>query len=170
VGCGGCLSILIALLSSARWNMVSPLKTAHMVNSPIRSRWSGWGLVPGPVDFVEPFDSTEMHDPIAEYEMGSVAEVALSLPGVELTHAATPSWWDWRAHWMGEGGSYITLEMTLFDVDPPCFGGFGVDADCTPSELLDLWLALKREFPQLWLHSPECRLYKPGSFSTEFAV
>jgi hypothetical protein len=99
-----------------------------------------------------------------------VAEVALSIPGVRLTHSALPSWWDWRARWTGDGGSYIDLAMTLFDddVDPPSFGGFNVTADCAPSEMFALWLALRREFAQVWLHSPDCRLYKPGSFSTEF--
>jgi hypothetical protein len=99
-----------------------------------------------------------------------IAEVTLSIPGVQFTHSALPSWWDWRARWTGDGGSYIDLAMTLFDddVDPPSFGGFNVAADCAPSELLDLWLALRREFPQVWLHSPDCRLYKPGSFATEF--
>jgi hypothetical protein len=61
-------------------------------------------------------------------------EVALSIPGVRLTHSALPSWWDWRARWTGDGGSYIDLAMTLFDddVDPPSFGGFNVTADCRP--------------------------------------
>jgi hypothetical protein len=91
-------------------------------------------------------------------------------PGWRLKHSALPSWWDWRARRTGDGGSYIDLAMTLFDddVDPPSFGGFNVTADCAPSEMFALWLALRREFAQVWLHSPDCRLHKPGSFSTEF--
>src|SRR5262245_9050123 len=141
-----------------------------MVDSLNRQRWSGWGLVPGPVDFVEPCYSTDVQDPIAEYRAGLIAEVALSIPGVQLTHSAFPSWWDWKARWTGSGGSYIDLEMTLFDddVDAPDFGGFHVTADCTTSELLDLWVKLRKDFPCLWLHSPDCRLYKPGSFAAEF--
>jgi hypothetical protein len=149
-----------------------PLGMSLMAHNLNRRRWSGWGLVPGPVDFDEPSFSYDMQDPIAEYRASMVAEVALSIPGVERTHVEMPSWWDWRARWTGGGGSYIDLEMTLFDdeVDPPSFGGFLVDADCTPSQLLALWLALRREFPQVWLHSPACRFYKPGSFRTELAA
>jgi hypothetical protein len=69
-----------------------------------------------------------------------------------LTHPATPEWWDWSSRWAGDGGSHITLAMTLFDADPPFFGGFGVDADCVPSQLFDLWMALRRDLPRLWLH------------------
>src|SRR5262245_28653542 len=109
--------------------------------------------------------------PHRQYRASMVADVALSIPGMERTHVEMPSWWDWRARWTGDGGSYIDLDMTLFDdeVDPPSFGGFLVTADCAPSELLDLWLALRREFPQVWLHSPACRVYKPGSFRTELS-
>src|SRR5262245_62044131 len=137
-----------------------------------RRSWSDWGLVPGPVDFDEPAYSTDMQDPIAEYRASMVAEVALSIKGVKRTHVEVPSWWDWRGRWTSSAGSYIDLMMTLFDdeVDPPSFGGFLLTADCEPSELLALWLALRREFPQIWLHSPNCRFYKPGSFAAEFVV
>jgi hypothetical protein len=47
--------------------------------------------------------------------------------------------------------------------------GVNVDANCTPSELLDLWVVLRRDLSALWLHSPDCRFFKPGSFHTEFA-
>lgn len=102
-----------------------PLGMSLMAHNLNRRRWSGWGLVPGPVDFDEPSFSYDMQDPIAEYRASMVAEVALSIPGVERTHVEMPSWWDWRARWTGGGGSYIDLEMTLFDdgVDPPSFVG-----------------------------------------------
>jgi hypothetical protein len=96
-----------------------------MTSGPLRSRWDHWGLVPGPINFVEPFYSTEMQDPVAEYDVDFIAELTLAIPGVQFTHVATPSWWDWRARWTSEvGGTYIMLEMTLFDAtDPPFFGG-----------------------------------------------
>jgi hypothetical protein len=110
-----------------------------MADSLNRRRWSGWCLVTGPVDFVEPEFSFDMQGPIAEYRASLVAVAALSIPGVRLTHSALPSWWDWRASWTGDGGSYIDLAMTLFDddVDPPIFGGFNVtatvhDPRCSP--------------------------------------
>lgn len=53
-----------------------------MADSLNRRRWSGWCLVPGPVDFVEPEFSFDMQDHIAEYRASLVAEVALSIPGV----------------------------------------------------------------------------------------
>ena len=56
-----------------------------MADSLDRRRWSDWGFIPGPVDFDEPADSTDMQDPIAEYRASLVAEAALSIPGVERT-------------------------------------------------------------------------------------
>lgn len=139
-----------------------------MASDPRRSRWGNWGLVPGPADFIEPFYSTELGDEIAQYDPACVAELTLRIPGMQFTHAAAPRWWDWRARWANESGSHITFEMTLFDVDLPSFGGFNLDADCTPSELLHLWNALRHELPRLWLHSADCRLYKPDSFRAEY--
>ena len=99
-----------------------------MADSLNRRRWSGWCLVPGPVDFVEPEFSFDMQDPIAEYRASLVAEVALSIPGVRLNHSALPSWWDWRARRTGDGGSYIDLAMTLLMM-------MSMTADRAPSEM-----------------------------------
>jgi hypothetical protein len=69
------------------------------------------------VDFAEPLSSTEMLDPIAE--VLAIVEAALSTPLLQLTHAAEPSWWVWRA----VGGSCITLEMTPLLPIRSLFGG-----------------------------------------------
>jgi hypothetical protein len=63
-----------------------PLGMSLMAHNLNRRRWSDWGLVPGPVDFDEPSFSYDMQDPIAEYRASMVAEVALSIPGVERTY------------------------------------------------------------------------------------
>lgn len=132
-----------------------------------RRHWLNWGLVPGPVDFNEPFYSTQLHDDIAHYDPAYVAEITLRIPQVQLTHAATPGWWEWRARWTDKGGAHIMLGMTLFDVDPAPFGGFNLDADCSACELLHVWNALRANLPRLWLHSPDCRIYRPESFHAE---
>lgn len=132
-----------------------------------RSHWLNWSFIPGPPDFLEPFYSTELTDDIAEYAPAFVADAALRLPGVELAHAASPSWWEWKAQWTN-GNLHITLEMTLFEVDPPLFGGFALEADCTACELLQIWNALRQHLPRLWLHSPDCRIYKPNSFRLQY--
>ena len=137
--------------------------TAHLR----QLRWRHWALVPGPADFKEPLYSTELQGPIAHYDIRGVANATLRIPGVQLSHAAAPDWWHWAARWTGASGSYISLKMTLFDTDSPFFGGFDLETDCTPCELLDLWQALRRDFTSLWLHSPDCRLYKPSTFRAE---
>ena len=149
-----------------------PLGMSLMAHNLNRRRWSDWGLVPGPVDFDEPSFSYDMQDPIAEYRASMVAEVALSIPGVERTYVGC------QAGGTGGPDGQATAVLTRPRDDAilmmksirPALVGFLVSVDCAPFELLDLWLALRRELPQVWLHSPECRFYKPGSFRTELAA
>jgi hypothetical protein len=135
----------------------------------IRSRREtlDWSFVPGPLDFIEPLSSIAMRE-TAEYAPAAVAAHALKIPGVQLTHNAQPSWWDWRARWSGEREAYVAFEMTLFETDPPLFGGFLLDADCTAADLLGLWGNLRGAFPGIWLHDRDCRVYKPESFRAQY--
>jgi hypothetical protein len=127
--------------------------------------WQGWGLVPGPLDFAEPCYSTDLHDPVAQYDIRVAAQTTMRVPGVELTHPAEPSWQQWSARWTtGDGGSHISLAMILLETDPPSFRGFKLDGTCAAEDLIRLWLALRRDLPSLCLQSPDCRLYKPSSF------
>ena len=100
-----------------------------MTDSLNRQRWSGWCLDPSISS-----SPTDTQDPISEYRASLVAELALWIPWVRLTHSALPSRWDWRARWAGDGGSF-DLAMPLLDdnVDPPSFGGFNATPTVRPS-------------------------------------
>jgi hypothetical protein len=127
-----------------------------------REDWGGWSLIPGPEAFEEPLYST-LHHAIADYSPGAVAEALLRLPGVSLVHPAVPSWWQWRACWLGEG-ECLEFAMTLFEMgEEDLFGGFELEGACAPRSLLQLWRALRRDFPALWAHDPGCRIWQPDS-------
>lgn len=132
---------------------------------------SDWALIPGPMGFTEPLYSTHMVEGIAEYAPGAAAQALREVPGVGLSHAPEPSWWEWRAYWEGRTG-LIEFEMSLLEPDQraPCFGGFGLTADCEPKDLLLIWEALRVKFPGVWLHSPDCEVIKPAALAARYAT
>jgi hypothetical protein len=108
---------------------------------------------------------------IPSYVPQAVAQALIDISGVSLSHAAVPSWWEWRARWEGATGR-IEFAMTLFEPadHEPTFGGFGLVADCDPKDLLALWEALRARFGGIWLHSPDCEILKPLTFARRYAA
>lgn len=61
----------------------------------------------------------------------------------------------------------MRFRMTVIDdKDPPTFGGLIVSADCATRTFLRTWTVLRKKFPAVWLHGPDCRMYSPDSFES----
>ena len=119
-------------------------------------------IVPGPQALVEPAVSFDTHE-VVEYAPELVAQAVLSIPNARLLSTSDATWWDWKARCDTPDG-WIEIDMTLFDVEPPSWGGSGLTVECGPASLLDFWCRLRVTCPAAWLHDADCNLYSPESF------
>jgi len=128
----------------------------------------GWSLIPGPWHILDPpASSIDLHD-VASYEPQEVADSILSYPGCRLLKHASPTWWDWRAEWRG-GDRFIEVGMSLFETEPPSWGGSEVEALCELEDVMGLWTWLRKRFRAIWLHNRECEIHTPETFRRQFA-
>jgi hypothetical protein len=127
-----------------------------------------WALIPGPAELAEPMDSLHIQD-IVEISPVAIARSLLSFPGVELLHAETPSWWDWRARWKS-GCDYIEIGMTIFENDSQSRGGSHLTADCSLKDIESLWSHLQARHRGVWLHNSDCMIHTPDSFRLEMST
>lgn len=125
-----------------------------------------FALIPGPKSFGEPLHSTEVQD-IEEYSPQEIAEAILGIENTHVVSSPEPSWWQWQARWEVED-RFISLDMTLFETEPPLWGGSGIVARCKFSEMLGLWQTIRGTHPAVWLHDSECRIWTPESFFEEY--
>lgn len=123
-------------------------------------------LVPGPITLVEPAVSFGTHEVVA-YSPDRVAKTILSYPGTRLLEPPTPSWWQWKTRCEADSG-YIEVDMSIFDIEPPVWGGSNLNFKCTPQYLLNFWLHVRGVCPAAWLHDTQCNLYSPESFCKNF--
>jgi hypothetical protein len=121
-----------------------------------------WLLIPGPL--ADPPPSSVAMDDITEYPPEAVADAILAFPGVGLAHPADPTWWDWVARWE-HGGRWIEVGFTLFDIDPPAWGGSGLRGQCELADILDLWAFVRGRVPACWMHNTLCEIHSPESFA-----
>jgi len=129
----------------------------------------GWSLIPGPPRIVDPPGSSIDLQDVASYDPREVAGSLLAYPGCRLVHPASPTWWEWRAEWAG-GDRFIALGMSLFETEPPTWGGSGIEAVCRLEDIMGLWLSLRSRFPAAWLHNESCEIHTPESFRRSFAA
>ena len=122
--------------------------------------FDGWSFIPGRLS--DPPESSLDLQELIEYPPESIAAAILAYPGMQLVHPGTPSWWDWRANWEN-GGRRIELNITLFETEPPAWGGSDLTVFCGAQEILDLWMHLRTSHPAIWLHH-DCNIYTPESF------
>src|SRR5215208_6439805 len=117
---------------------------------------SHWSLIPGPLAN-PPADSLALTD-IVEYDPAVVAETILEFPGMRLQHPAEPTWWEWVARWE-EGERWVELDLTLFDIEPPAWGGSGLHGHCEVTDILGIWMAVRRRVPACWMHNDNCEIH-----------
>lgn len=100
---------------------------------------------------------------------GDIAATMLEVSGLKLVHDARPTWWEWKAEYRSPAAE-LEIGITLLGSDSGAdvWGGSTLSGACDPRALLDLWSALRRSFPGVWLHDPECNIYTPDSFRERF--
>jgi hypothetical protein len=94
---------------------------------------------------------------MAEYPYEPVARAILSYPGMRETHAADPDWSHFAAVW-GGGRRRIALDF-MPDTDQfgwetgrPRWTGCRLWCDCLVGDLIDLWKAIRKKCPAVWLY------------------
>ena len=125
-------------------------------------RIEDWSIVPGPRRIRPPFDSTDLRD-IVDIAPQEAAAAALSLRNVTLERSGEPDWWNWCSFWKSSE-SRITIRMTLFETEPPKWGGFSLTGYGTPGAILRLYRDLHELLPTAWLHNASCELHTAESF------
>jgi hypothetical protein len=120
-----------------------------------------WSLVPGP-HVHAPSSSVDLHE-VTLYAPELVAEAILAFPGMKLLRRADPTWWEWSARWE-QSGRWIEVGITLFDTEPPAWGGSGLAGICELADVLDLWMAVRSRAPASWMHNTNCEIHSPESF------
>ena len=133
----------------------------------MRFSGQGWSFVAGPphVDGVQ--QSHLMDADPAEYTPVQFATSMLGIEGVELLHDAEPNWWSWKTGWMGEADAF-EIGMSLFETEPPLWGGSPISHVSEPAELLALLRALRRQLPSIYLHNEECEILSPAAFAARY--
>ena len=128
-------------------------------------RVQDWSIVPGPRKIRPPFDSTDLRE-ITDTAPEQAASAALSLRDVTLERAGEPEWWNWCSFWRFRD-SEIALSMTLFETDPPTWGGFSLSGSATAGDLLQLYREVHDLLPNAWLHNDLCELHTAESFALQ---
>src|SRR5690242_15472743 len=124
-------------------------------------------LIPGPPHRQEVLDSQSIHD-IAQYPIDTVAACFDRYPGMRRIGRGHDPWhWKWK--WQ-EGDRTIDLNFTLFEAEPPTWGGSKLEPSCTINDLLTLWRHVLQQFPAVWVHDEDCKMYTPQTFLTWVAA
>lgn len=122
----------------------------------------GWDLTPGPLKDPPPSSVSLQH--MEDYPPEIVADAILNFPGIRLLHPAEPSWWEWVARWERES-RWIEVGFTLFETDPPYWGGSGLRGRCELPDILGLWFTIRNTVPGCWMHNIDCEIHSPESFA-----
>lgn len=122
---------------------------------------ANWALIPGPLS--DPPASSVGLDDIEQYRPEVVAEAILAFPGMRLQHPAEPTWWDLLARW-DESDRWIEVGFTLFDIEPPAWGGSVLDGRCELADILGFWAMVRGRVPACWMHNTHCEMHTPESF------
>ena len=121
-----------------------------------------WSLIPGPAS--NPPASSLALDDVIHHSPQTVADAILAFPGMVLVHSPDSTWWEWAARWE-DGTRWIEVTMTLFDSDPPAWGGSDSRGECDLQDILHLWGHLTSAVPSCWMHNADCDIHTPESFA-----
>lgn len=128
-------------------------------------------IIPGPLQFQEPYYSTAMYQ-MEMYPAREVIACFSSLAGVTLLQRGSEEgvgWYDWKWRWE-QADRRIDIGFSIFDEPeyPIFWGGSELNTDCLYADILRLWRALQSRLPAVWVHGDDCRVYTPPSFVETF--
>jgi hypothetical protein len=136
---------------------------------------SGYLLYPGPREASEPL-YTFCVDEIEEYSYESIATAILAHPGCRQIRPPLPDWSKWQAEWQ-QSDRLILLDMlpdedhlVSPDTGQTFWSGCQLVCDCLVGDLMDLWLAVHKDHPGVWLCDGGAygeigsRMFSPASF------
>lgn len=127
-----------------------------------------WAIVPGPTVLPAPvYPSDGRYGNIVEVCPERAANVFAAIAAVTVAQREDRDWWSWRATYRGPRG-LIELEMTLYETEPPLWGGCVLSGVTDARELLALWREVLIRLPSTYLHSSEARLYSVAGFCEAF--
>lgn len=127
-------------------------------------------LIPGPKN-IEWTDDSQSMDIDAHYTADKIRTALLAYSFTQLPDGTTDDIHSWRFRWSA-GDRYITLNMTTFDgtSTSPWGGSNIVECHCFFSDVLNIWMALRKSLPCIWLHDDDCTVYSIRAFVREFAM
>lgn len=130
---------------------------------------TGWSFAAGPEYMTEITASVDCRD-VREHSLDAIAQTLLCFPRVELTHAAEPSWQEWRARWK-EGENLLEFRLQPFFED--IWLSTPLQGCCTLGHALALWTHLLSRHRGIWLCErglEDVYLHTPVSFLKRHAL
>ncbi len=129
-----------------------------------------WSLVPGPKVLPKPtFPSDRVDQDPLEYGPNQIAQLLASLPGISAPPGTHKDWWHWKATYENHEDIF-EINMTLFETEPPLWGGselVGISYPSTAKSLLEL---VSGKLPGIYLHSSEALIYTLEGFTERFST
>ena len=92
-----------------------------------------------------------------------------SLPGLTVDSSGDGDWWEWKATYESDD-ELFELNMTLFDTEPPLWGGCELLGVTDAKEAQGFWLRILAFLPGTYLHSSEAMLYSVEGFTEAFVT
>ena len=115
-------------------------------------------FTPGPLWRDEKFYSWDAYH-FQEYPHETVAKAILAFPNTKQTHPPSPDWPHFAARWKA-GKRKIDLDFMPdvdqfgADVGRPWWTGCNLNCDCLVGDLIDLWKAMRKKCPGVWVYDP----------------
>ncbi len=123
-----------------------------------------WSIVPGPKMLpAAVFPSDQVRREVAKYAPAQVAHVLAGLSGMVLETDGDGDWWSWRARYEGQRDLF-EVNMTLYETDPPLWGGSELVGIIDAQEALDFWKKVAGQLPGTYLHGSDAQLYSMDGF------
>lgn len=127
-----------------------------------------WSIVPGPTTLpAAVFLTDQLRGELVTYPPHEVAQVLTGLPGLSVEDDGDGDWWEWRATYEGQRDLF-EVNMTLYDTEPPLWGGSELAGITDAREALDFWEMVAAQLPGTYLHGSDARLYSMAAFRAEF--
>jgi|GEM_PF-2262284 len=127
-----------------------------------------WSIVPGPRELPAAFfPSDQVHHEVVTYAPDDVARVLVGLSGLSVDSDGGGDWWAWRATYEGQRDLF-EVNMTLYETQPPMWGGSDLVGIVDAREALDFWKKVATQLPGTYLHGSDACLYSMEGFRTTF--
>jgi len=127
-----------------------------------------WSIVPGPRTLpAAVFPSDQVQGEVVAYPPDQVARVLAGLSGLSVENDGEGDWWAWRATYEGQQDLF-EVNMTLYETEPPFWGGSELGGITDAREALDFWKKVAAQLPGTYLHGSDARLYSMNGFRAAF--